>query len=35
MDKKHYNELILLSQEIYDQATCRKVFPDLWDLYGS
>ncbi len=21
MDKKHYNELILLSQEIYDQAT--------------
>lgn len=23
MDKKHYNELILLSQEIYDQATDR------------
>ena len=21
MDKKHYNELVLLSQEIYDQAT--------------
>ncbi len=23
MDKKHYNELVLLSQEIYDQATDR------------
>ena len=23
MDRKHYNELVLLSQEIYDQATDR------------
>lgn len=23
MDKQHYNELVLLSQEIYDQATDR------------
>ncbi len=23
MDKKHYNELIMLSQEIYDQAADR------------
>ncbi len=23
MDKKHYNELVLLSQEIYDQASDR------------
>ena len=33
MDKKHYNELIILSQEIYDQAT-RKLTDFITDHYG-
>ena len=37
MDKKHYNELVLLSQEIYDQASekltgyCVKTYSGIGD----